>query len=393
MPDVVVVGGGIIGGACAYELAGRGLSVTLVERGELAAGASGRNHGLLLVPPDPALLPMFEASLALYREVSPTAPVPVGLDEDPIGFLVVAGEDEEERRAGKEEAEAAAASGVEIRRLEGAELHAAEPELAEELAEGWLLEDGRRLDPAALTVSLALLAAERGAEIRRHLTVRSLLLRGETVGGVVTDAGRIEADLVVLAAGPWSPGLLRPLGIHLPVMGARGWLVHLAPADPPVTRLVERAGWHVLGGEEEPFPASGLADAPPGPDAGTLLQPNRDGTLLVGGSRQRVITDEPEDPGVPGELVRRATRIAPSLAGAAVLGAWWGVRPMSPDGRPLVGWLADGLLVATGHGPQGVILGGGTARLVGSYAAGDEAPFDPGPFLPDRLAARSGPDV
>lgn len=379
MPDVVVVGGGIIGAACAWELSARGLSVTLVERDDLAAGASGRNHGLMLTPPDPPLVPMFESSLALYREAEEDAAVPFGLDREPIGFLVVAGEDRPERASGRDEAEATAASGVDLEHLDADGIHELEPSLSRSLVEGWLLRDGRRLDPGALTVSLAL---SSGAEVRRHLTVRSLRGRGDAVTGVVTDEGPIDADWVVLAAGPWAPALARPLGLDLAVTGARGWLVHLRPVHAPLRHLVERAGWHVVGGDESvmPLPAASLSEGYPRADLGTLLQPNVDGTLLVGGSRQRVITAEPEDAGVARELTRRAIAMVPVLGEAAVVSAWWGIRPMTRTGRPLVGAPLDGLVVATGHGSQGVMLGGGTARLVGALVAGGAPPFDPGPF-------------
>lgn len=379
MPDVVVVGGGVIGAACAREAAGRGMSVTLVERSELAAGASGRNHGLLLTPPDPALVPMFRASREVYGEIAEGAAVPFALDPEPMGFLIVAADDEAERAAGREEAEGIAASGVTCAELDAKGVRSLEPGLADELVEGWLLEDGWRLDPSALTASLALF---HGVEVRRHLTVRSLLAGDGGVRGVVTDEDPIEADEVIVAAGPWTPRLLRPLGIDLPVVGARGWLVHLACDDPPIGRLVERAGWHAVGGHEamSRLSAEQLVEAMPTPEVGTLLHPNPDGTVLVGGSRQRVVTPEPEDPSIPIELARRAVDLVPSLGEARVLDTGWGIRPITPDGRPIVSRVADGLVVATGHGSQGVILGGGTGRLVGSILAGEDPPFDPAPF-------------
>lgn len=379
MPDVVVVGGGVIGAACAREAAGRGMSVALVERAELAAGASGRNHGLLLTPSDPALVPMFRASRDLYREAAESAAVPFGLDPEPLGFLIAATDDEAERSAGREEAEGIAASGVGCAELDAAGVRELEPALSDAIVEGWLLEDGWRLDPTALTVSMAL---SPGVDVRRHLTVRGLVAGGGKVRGVVTDAGTIAADEVVVAAGPWTPPLLRPLGVDLPVAGARGWLVHLASDEPPVGRLVERAGWHAVGGEEamSRLLAAGLTEAMPRPDVGTLLQPNPDGTLLVGGSRQRVVAPEPEDASVPRDLTRRAVELVPSIGEARVLGSWWGIRPITPDGRPIIARVGDGLVVATGHGSQGVILGGGTARLVGSILAEEEPPFDAAPF-------------
>src|SRR5579883_1037005 len=87
--DVVVIGGGIVGSAVAGELARLGAAVTLVERGPIAAGASGRNHGLLFRPEDPVLDPLFRASLARYRELATTAELDLGLDAAPVGLLIV----------------------------------------------------------------------------------------------------------------------------------------------------------------------------------------------------------------------------------------------------------------------------------------------------------------
>ena len=383
--DVVVVGGGVVGAACAYSLARRGAAVTLLERAALAAGASGRNHGLLVNPSDPVLMPMARSSLDLYREVAARAPVPVNLDPEPIGFLVVAGDDEAERASGRAEADDAAACGVPVEVLGAPGIREAEPELALDLSQGWLLSDGRRLDPAAVTVSLALLAGTSGADVRPHLTVRGVLVEGERARGVVTDDGAVRADAVVVAAGPWSDRLLRPIGIPLPTVAARGWLVHLGPAPVRLRRIVERAGWHPVSGREAvPVPtAAELASGGRGPEVGALVHPTADASFLAGGSRQ--VASEPQDARVPAAIARRAVDLVPGLAEAPVLGSWWGLRPMSPDARPLVGPVGEGLVVATGHGSHGVILGGGTGELVAALVLGEEPPFDPSPFDPARF--------
>jgi glycine/D-amino acid oxidase-like deaminating enzyme len=388
--DAVVVGGGVIGAACALTLARDGAAVRLIERSELAAGASGGNNGLVISPTDPGLVPMAEATLGLYKEVSEEAPVPIRMDPDPIGFLVLAGNDEAERASGRAEADAARACGVAVEHVEGSRLRDLEPAVAPDLAEGWLLEDGRRLDPAALTVSLALLAEGEGAEVRRHLTVRSLRAAGGRIRGVFTDEGPLDADVVVVAAGPDSGALLRPVGGDLPSIGARGWLVHMGAAAAGPRRIVERAGWHPLPDQEAlpPPRMDALAGGGRGPDVGTLVHPSVDGSFLAGGSRQGAA--EPEDPAVPAAIARLAVELLPALADAPVLGSRWGIRPMSPDGRPMVGFVGEGLLVATGHGSQGVILGGGTGMLVAALASGRKAPFDPSPFDPGRFAG-SGP--
>src|SRR2546427_8204732 len=126
-PRVIVVGGGVIGCACAAELARRGVSVTLLERAELAAGASGRNHGLVLSPLDPDLVPMARATAEAYDELAKDTPLTLRLDREPVGFLLVAGDDKDERASGREEAAAAASCGVPVEELDASKIRRLEP--------------------------------------------------------------------------------------------------------------------------------------------------------------------------------------------------------------------------------------------------------------------------
>ena len=383
---MVIVGGGIIGCACAFELAGLGLKVTLLERDELAAGASGRNQGLFGIPADPALAEMARSGLAVYRdEVVETSAVPVAFDREPIGELMLAVEDDqvEALRAHVEEKRAI---GIDGERLDDAQLAELEPAVARDLAEAWLLPDVRRMDPGALTVALATLARERGAEIRHHVNARGLVPAGDGVGGVATDDGVIAAETVIVAAGPWSPQLLRPVGIDLPLRPSRGWLVRLAARPNLLNTLVNEYGPDY--DHEEPIVRTGMlarGDLPE-PDVGALAHQAPDGDVFAGASHSTAIGPEPEDPRVPRMILERAIRVVPALADLPVRQTWWGIRPMSPDDRPMIGRVREGLLVATGHGPEGVLLGAGTAKLVASLISGGEPPFDPEPFDPGRFA-------
>jgi glycine/D-amino acid oxidase-like deaminating enzyme len=375
MPDVVIVGGGIIGSVCAWELARQGISVTLLERAELAAGASGRNQGLLGSPEDPVNAPLAEPSSALYREAAERAPLPVWIDPEPMRHLLVA--------LGDEEADPA----TEADELESAELRALEPALSQSVARGWLGAEWTRLDPRALTIGLALCAADAGANILHHQPVRALAVDGDGVTGVVTDEGLLSAQLVIVAAGPWSAALLEPIGIRLPLTAARGWIVRMG-GEVTLGHLVERAGWRgsLWRAQAGSAPVGG-SFAERGIEAvgGALLNPHRDGDITVGWSREPVVSPEPVDPDVPRRQVADAIELVPSLASADVRSAWWGVRPMTPDERPVIGRVREGLIVATGHGSEGVFLGGGTGQLVSSIVRGQEPPFDPAPFDPFRF--------
>ncbi|MGH2641975.1 MAG: NAD(P)/FAD-dependent oxidoreductase [Actinomycetota bacterium] len=389
MPDVVAVGGGIVGAACAYELARAGASVTLLEREELAAAASGRNNGLWLTPTDPLLLPMARASLARYLEIAEESPVPFRLDEEPIGLLAVA-LDEEEMALGAEAHTPYRAAGVGVDDLDPSETLALEPALTPEILGGWLVHHGHRLVPAALTVGLALMAVERGAIVRHHLPARALREVAGRVVGVVTDDGAIDADEVIVAAGPWTPALLDPIGLRLPITGARGWLVRSDVGPKPLHRLVASAGWEEATGRWEDGAVLAGAIENAVATTSTLLHPTTDGSLILGSSRQPVLTPEAEEPGVPRAILRGAIRLVPSLSETRVRTAWWGIRPMTPDERPVVGRLADGLSVATGHGSEGVILGAGTGQLIASQLLDLDPPFDPSPFDPLRFGAVAG---
>jgi sarcosine oxidase subunit beta len=390
MPDVVVVGGGIIGAACALELAERGASVTLVEREQLAAGASGRNLGLLVMPDHADLVPMYRASVDRYLRAVEESPFDVFMDRDPCGGLQIALEPEDMDEAGAN-ATFHAEHGITVERLESREaVRAVEPALADDLRGVWYYDHGRRVDPGALTVALATLAAGRGAEVRHHLHVRALHATGDRVTGVVTDEGVLAADTVVVAAGPWSSVLLDPIGVALPIRSVRGWLVRLAPREPTLVRhIVERVG-RTGAGRLGRVRAADVADGSTAPAIGAALHPAKDGTITCGSSWQQVQSPEPENSSVPSRIVQMVARVVPALADAEFLGSWWGIRPVTPDDRPVVDRVRDGLAVATGHGALGVILGAGTAELVAAQVLGSPVPFDAEPFRADRFAA-SGP--
>jgi glycine/D-amino acid oxidase-like deaminating enzyme len=390
MPDVAIVGGGIIGTTCALELAGRGASVTMLERQELAAGASGRNQGWFVLSSDPACAPMSRMSLDRYLGLIEDSPVPVRFDREPVGHLLVT------RDAGatalvEERARAWAATGVRAQALDAAGLRREEPALGDGFAAAWLIEQGRRIEPAALTVAHALRARELGAEILRHTMVRSLTTSGDRVTGVVTDDGVIPADTVIVAAGPWSAPLVRPAGFDLPVTGSRGWIVELAAPPGLLRHLIEEEvdappAWQaVADGEGFPTAAAFVAAGHAPPSVAALLHAESDGTVVCGASHHPALRAEPDDLDAPRRIVERAVAVVPALADTTLRGIRWGIRPMTPDGRPIVGWLGDGLFAAAGHGPEGILLGGGTGALVAALVTGDEPPFDPGPFDPSRF--------
>jgi D-hydroxyproline dehydrogenase subunit beta len=391
MPDIVVVGGGIIGTACAYELARSGAAVTLLEKDELAAGASGRNLGYLDTSKDPILAPLARRSLERYAEIATDPPTPFFLDAEPLGTLAVT-IDEDELGDLRDWVEAGRAVGVEIEQVDD-RVRELEPAVSPDVLEAYLLHEGRRVDPLALTVCFGALARGEGATVLHHTPARRLTERGGRVTGVVTDDAVLEADVVVLAAGPWSPAIARPLGISLPIASARGWLVHALPERPLFRHWIQSGARRLHAGELQPAAEPGplsltlreFGEAAESREVSPMIQPAPDGSVLTGTSREPSFAADPFDLEVPRLVAAEASRLVPALAEAPLLATWSGVRPVSPDERPLLGEVRDGLFVATGHGSEGVILGAASVEHLAALVLGKDPPLDPAPFDPLRF--------
>lgn len=388
--EVVVVGGGIIGCSAAAELASSGVDVMLVEGAEIGHGASGRNHGLIFYPQNQTTDPLYRQSHRMYREMGNGSRIDIYLDTEPRGFLILVSE-EEQWEAARREAECCELGDIQVERLSADELRAAEPHVSADMLGAWLIHDGYRLDPAALTLSFALAAKRRGAEISTHTEVKQILRSKGRVSGIATDRGIVDTETVVLAAGPWSPKLARSAGVELPMSGARGWLL-LTSAQPKLfDHLLESSGWHLMAGDPGPqdLTVAGYGAEEPSPaQIGLLVQQNATGHVLLGGSRITSLQREPEGPEATREIARRAARAIPVLGDVPIREVWSGVRPATRDGLPVMDWAPrlPGLFIAGGHGGQGVMLGGGSGRLVAQMVAGERPFMDPAPFAIDRPA-------
>jgi glycine oxidase len=201
-----------------------------------------------------------------------------------------------------------------------------------------------------LTRALARSAIARGATIREHVEVTGLVLDGNTVRGVKTLTDVIHAERVVMAAGAWSGGVLAKAGVHIPTVPVKGECFSVI-AD--TTFL----GYTVFA-------------------EGCYLVPKEGGRLVVGATMEPGTFDERVSLGGLSELMQKATRILPSIHFAAWERAWSGIRPQTPDGLPILGEHPEirGLIVATGHFRNGILLAPVTAEIVADLAEGNPAP-------------------
>ena len=379
--EIVVVGAGIAGCTAAYELALRGFRVRLLERRGIAHGASGRNQGLLLNDVEAGSVEMMRRALPLYRELG-GGPVPFELREAP--YLLVA-RDDGQLRFVEERAAVMRSAGLPCEPVSGAELRSGLPQLRDDVAGAYLLQGCWALSADAATRAFAEAARDCGAQLRLGVSAGPLSIRSGRLEGLITDEGPMRADAVVIAAGPWLPELVA----GAPVSTGRGWLLSTG-------RLGFRLPWVVLEMAWPDLEDLGRAARPPRlaeiaagdyelPSAATVtLVGQPAGHALLGTSLAPSLLEPVEAVDMPRRLARRALDLLPGLAEVSITRGWYGLRPMSPDGMPLVGPTAvEGLFVHGGHGSIGMQSAPWTARELAEAMDGGGSP--PAQFSPARF--------
>ncbi len=410
-PEILIIGGGVIGVCAAYYLAQMGRDVTLVERGAIGKGSSYGNagiiaadHGMPMAAPgvlgeglryllDPAsplhIKPRLDPALWrwLWRFRGACRPGPMhraiplllalgGASLEMFADLAAAGLAFAYEHKGRlhlyrsaaalekerEEIALLARYGVSAQLLDGAEVRARAPEAAADLAGGAYFGGYAHCDPYQFVREMARVSRELGATLIEDAPVTRITRQGRRITEVQTTQAAFAAEQVVLAAGAWSPALARMVGVRLLVEAAKGYSITAErPAQGPDIPL-------------------GLGEAK------VAVTPMGDrfrysSTLELAGldtsiNQRRVAA------------TRKALRdYLPGLAPLQEIEVWQGPRPATPDALPLIGRSrqVENLIVATGHGMFGVTQGPVTGRIVAQLAAGQPAAMDLAPFAVERF--------
>ncbi|GGP33058.1 NAD(P)/FAD-dependent oxidoreductase [Streptomyces abikoensis] len=372
-PDVIVVGAGVVGAACAYYAARHGLSVTVLDRGPVAGGTTGAGEGNLLVSdkePGPEL-ELALLSTGLWRDLA--GRLPERVEYEPKGGLVVASADAG-MKALRDFAAAQATAGVTAHEIPADRLADLEPHLAPGLAGGFHYPQDAQVQPA---LAAAHLLRASGARVRTGEEVTAILTGPDGgVRGVRTRAGTVRAPRVVNATGTWGGELARLAGSHLPVMPRRGFVL--------VTEPLPRVVRHKV------YAADYVADVASGSAAlqtSAVVEGTPSGPVLIGASRERVGFDRTLSVEALRRLAAQATALFPVLAGVRAMRTYAGFRPYLPDHLPAIG--ADprvpGLLHACGHEGAGIGLAPATGLILARLLTDTEPPLDTGPFDPGRF--------
>ena len=364
-PDVAVIGGGIIGCAAAAFLADQGASVTLYEQTAIGAGASGRNLGAIQHPFDPVLAVLYHDSLNRYRELA-AASDDFGVPDRPAGLLLLNRDEDAVRR---QVAHFAATSPeLEATFLSAADLARAEPALAPGLA-ACRLATGYPIPPDSATAGYAGRAMRKGATLRIGLAATPWTVDGRARGLRLGDGSEVEADAVLVAAGPWTPALVDPDGAWQPIHRTWGVTVQLRLPE-PLRHVIEE---DEVDSVNRPAVATARAAASTDPEPPSLFSiASANGVSTLGST---FLPDEPDPSSIARLLVQRAERFLPSAADAPIVQTRMCARPQSVDGRPFIGPVdgASGLFVCAGHGPWGISTGPASAALVVDAILGRDA--------------------
>jgi D-hydroxyproline dehydrogenase subunit beta len=373
--DLVVIGAGVVGAACAYHAARAGLSVTVVDRASVAGGTTGAGEGNLLVSdkePGPEL-DLALLSARLWRETADRDGLGEAFEYEAKGGLVVAA------TTGGMAALAAfagtqRAAGVEAVPVAPDGLAGYEPHLAGDLAGGVFYPQDAQVQPM---LAAAHLLRASGADVHTGAEVTGLLRHGDRVTGVRTDRGDVAAGAVVNAAGTWGGDVAALAGTDLPILPRRGFILVTEPLPPLVRHKVYAAEY-----------VASVASDDEGLETSAVVEGTRAGTILIGASRERVGFDRTFSPEVLRRLARQAIALFPALAEVAAIRAYRGFRPYCPDHLPVIGPdpHAEGLLHACGHEGAGVGLAAATGHLLAQVLTGDKPDLDLAPFRPGRFA-------
>ena len=426
--DVVVIGGGVIGVTTALYLARGGQRVVLLEKGRVAAEQSSRNWGWIRQQGrDPDELPIMMGAIGLWQDLAADCAVDIGLHQGGVTYFA---ESEKDLSGFAEWQAIAAGFDLDTQMLSARETAAMFPDLAQRYRGAMVTPSDMRAEPWLAVPALADLAAREGVTIVENCAVRCLDLAAGKVAGVITEAGRIAAPRVVLAAGAWSSLFLRNHGVSLPQLSVRESVLSTAPlphlcegaaADSKVAFRRRADGGYTLAptGVTElfigpdalrhfsryltqlranPLGQSYHLAAPKGFPDGWRTNRRWSGDETTPFEGMRILDPAPNGRKLD-QLVRDFMALFPALPEVKVTARWAGMIDTMPDVVPVVDHCAQlpGLVIGTGMSGHGFGIGPAMGRVLAALVTGDPVGHDLTRFRASRFtdgsAIRLGPSV
>ena len=388
--DAAVVGGGVIGTACAYFLARSGMQVALVERGSIASGTSGGCDGNIMAqdhqPGYDTTLTM--ASNLIFQQLAQE--LDWDFEYSQKGSILVI-ETEEERQFMLERRKQQLACGLPVRFVSSEELYAQEPLLAPGLLGAIECASDAACMPIRLAVALARGARRHGAEIHTFEGVKAIS-RGPQgrIAGLSSDTWEIRTPRIVNCAGAWAPVIGKMVGLDIPIKPRRGQLVVAEQAAPVGHRKISEA--HYIVAKFHPELTEGTDAEMLKYGVAFVFEPTGAGTVLLGSSREFAGYDTRTTHPVIRAIIRRAIRYIPSLADLHCIRTYAGLRPYTPDHLAIISAVEEipGYYIAAGHEGDGIGLAPLTGQLMSQIIHGEPTTIDVSPLRWSRFRDGAG---
>jgi sarcosine oxidase subunit beta len=362
--DAIIIGGGVIGTACAYFLSQRGVKVLLLERNHLGSGASGTTAAIISISGTsgtPEALRRFNLESAeLILNIEQDFDRSIETIQD--GTLYVAMNDREADDL-KPAFDEVREMGIDAQWMVGEEIHRFEPLLAPEAHAAFYHPDCYHVNPFRLYEGYLGVALRRGSRVEYGVEVLELKLNNDGIERIITNRGDCQADYVIVAGGAWTPEILSSLGIDIPIVPARGQVI-LTEACSQKTRCLLSFADHLY------------------------IKQTASGNFYLGSHTEFVGFENRITLEKISSFARAFTRAVPLLARLKTLRFFAGFRPISEDELPIIGPVPDcpKLIIAAGHGRTGVRYSAATGKAVSELIVDGKTEHPIDAFAVDRFA-------
>ncbi|NDV19484.1 FAD-dependent oxidoreductase [Pseudodesulfovibrio sp. JC047] len=369
----VVIGGGAIGTAVACYLAKDGVDVTLIERGEFAWGTSRRCEGHIVTydtAPGPHSV-FCKRGQEMFYEAQKFLPVDFDFQPEGIGLLV---DDENHLETVKANFEGKKKEGFDVTLWDREELKQHEPNIGDDILACLNFNNDCTVNPMRLCYGLAKHAEANGATLMSRTNVTDFRMEKGRISSVVTDKGEIMTENVILASGIWTPQLGAMLGLNVPIRPRQGHVIVTERSKGLVSKAYVEYGYLLAKGGEK------RDNVTPDMDkfgVAFVLEPSSAGTHLLGGCRRFVGMDTRPHPAVMRAIAERGQHFFPALADTRIIRCYAGVRPFTPDAKPIISPThLGGVYVAAGHEGNGISLSLITGKLISDFINGSTPEMD-----------------